>query len=158
MSFNCCEIYLCNIYCGDRCHKLLESGKYDAIYVHGLGAAVDRAVNIALQLKVTSAGCVAPLEVSANTSSINLIDDFIPVDDDHETRTRSRRSSAIHIKVYHVGTSCASDTAAFSLKDCGKMPADTQASKGDVPQQEPTSSKPQKKSKKKPKFTKMQFS
>jgi len=109
--------------------------------VHGLGAAVDRAVNLALQLKVTSVGCVAPLEVSANTSTIDLIDDYIPVDDHHEAKTRSRHSSAVHIKVYHVGTGSASDVT--SLTRCGKIPADTQW------QQPATGVKSRKKSKKK---------
>jgi len=139
----------------------LESGKYEVIYVHGLGAAVDRATNIALQLKVTSTGSVAPLEVSANTSTIDLIDDFIPVDDDHEAKTRSRRSSAIHIKVYRVAlgtTGCISDKTDSAQKDCGKMPVDTRTLECHVPQQEPSGSQSQKKSKKKPTFSKMQFS
>lgn len=142
----------------DRCRKLLESGKYDAIYVHGLGAAVDRAVNIALQLKVTSVGSVAPLEVSANTSTIDLIDDFIPVDDDHEPTTRSRRSSAIHIKVYRVGISCVLDAMDSAQKDCGKMLVEASTLEGLAPQQEPAGGKSRKKSKKKTTFSKMQSS
>ena len=136
----------------------MESGKFDALYIHGLGAAVDRAINIALQLKVTSVGSVAPLEVSANTSTIDLIDDFIPVDDDHEATTRSRRSSAVHIKVYRLGIGGVSDTTDSAQKDCGKMLVDTRTSEGLAPQQEPAGGKARKKSKKKPTFSKMQSS
>ena len=96
--------------------------------------------------------------MSANTSTIDLIDDFIPVDDDHEAKTRSRRSSAIHIKVYRVGTSCVSDTAASAQKDCDKMPADTRTSERDASQQEAAASRSRKKLKKKPPFSKMQSS
>jgi len=93
--------------------------------VHGLGAAVDRAVNVALQLKVSSVGSVAPLEVSANTSTIDLIDDYIPVDDHHEAKTRSRHSSAVHIKVYRIG----SDSGTTSdVTVCGKIPVDARTS------------------------------
>jgi len=153
------------VWTGDRCRKLLESGKYDAIYVHGLGAAVDRAVNIALQLKVTSAGCVAPLEVSANTSTIDLIDDFIPVDDEHEPKTRSRRSSAIHIKVFRVGASFVSDSSVTApqavsavAEDNGKSSADARTSEQFESQQQCAVSKSQKQSKKKQPFTKTQSS
>jgi len=149
----------------DRCRKLLESGKHDAIYIHGLGAAVDRAINIALQLKATSVGCVAPLEVSANTSTIDLIDDFIPIDDEHEARTRSRRSSAVHIKVFHVRASLFSNVAASTLKaasavaeDCSKTPVDARTSEDPESQQQCPDSKLQQKSKKKSPFSKTQFS
>jgi Rpp20 subunit of nuclear RNase MRP and P len=90
-----------------RCRKLLESGKYEAIYLHGLGKAVDRAINIALQLKVTSGSaalCKPTVSLSANTSTVDLIDDLEPADDDHEPATRTRKSSAIHIKVSHDNT------------------------------------------------------
>jgi len=116
---------------------------------------VDRAVNLALQLKVTSVGCVAPLEVSANTSTIDLIDDFIPVDDFHDAKTRSRRSSAIHIKVYRVGTG---SNSVSDVTACGKIPVDIKVSEGLAPQQEPVGGKTSKKSKKKPPSSKMQFS
>jgi len=52
IEFTLNSVFVIFLFPFDRCRKLLESGRYDAIYVHGLGAAVDRAVNIALQLKV----------------------------------------------------------------------------------------------------------
>ena len=142
-----------------RCRKLLESGKYDAIYIHGLGAAVDRAINIALQLKLSSVGCVAPLEVSANTSTIDLIDDFIPVDDEHEAKTRSRRSSAVHIKVFHARPGPVSEATAGTQSqkavcavpgDSSEMPADERTASGNLePRQQRAVSRLQRKSKKK---------
>ena len=96
--------------------------------------------------------------MSANTSTIDLIDDFIPVDDDHEPTTRSRRSSAIHIKVYRVGISCVLDAMDSAQKDCGKMLVEASTLEGLAPQQEPAGSKSRKKSKKKTTFSKMQSS
>lgn len=111
---------------------------------------------------MTSAGCVAPLDVSANTSTIDLIDDFIPVDDEHEAKTRSRRSSAIHIKVFRLGSSFVSDATASMQKDvaaeCSKMPVDARTSENLESQQRRTVSKSQKKPKKKPPFSKTQSS
>jgi len=82
-----------------RCKKLLESG-HSEIYIHGLGVAIDRAINIALQLKVVGAGS---LEVSSNTATVELVDDLEPIDrKDLESETQSRNTSAIHIKVYRL--------------------------------------------------------
>lgn len=91
--------------------------------------------------------------MSANTSTIDLIDDFIPVDDQHEAKTRSRRSSAIHIKVYRIGTGCSSDVTAGGL-----IPVDTGTSESfaSAPQPEPVEIKSRRKSKKKPPSSKVQ--
>lgn len=105
--------------------------------------------------------------MSANTSTIDLIDDFIPVGDDREAKTRSRRSSAIHIKVYRVGSDCdpgkatATPKVASSLVEGrGKMPGveQTRTSESAEPQQQPATGRSQKQSKKKAVFSKMQTS
>lgn len=86
-----------------RCRKLLESGSYEAIYIHGLGNAVDRAINIALQLTLSSSvsedSAASAIFLSANTSTVDVIDDFEPLCDDNEPASRMRQSSAIHIKL-----------------------------------------------------------
>jgi ribonuclease P/MRP protein subunit RPP20 len=79
-----------------RCMKLLESGNNE-IYIHGLGAAVNRAINLALQIKKTGLGTI---DLAANTSTVELTDDFEPEKDDLEPETRSRNNSAIHIRVF----------------------------------------------------------
>jgi len=101
MCLCCITVTCCNLYVG-RCRKLLESGSHEAIYLHGLGNAVDRAINIALQLKATSGMSVVTL--SANTSTEDLIDDLEPLDEDHEPVVRSRRTSAVHIRVSRGGS------------------------------------------------------
>lgn len=52
-----------------RCEKLLESGEPELI-IHGLGAAVNRACNLALQLKGNHCGT---LELDINTATTDLI-------------------------------------------------------------------------------------
>ncbi|XP_047121506.1 ribonuclease P protein subunit p20-like isoform X1 [Schistocerca piceifrons] len=52
-----------------RSEKLLESGEPE-IVIHGLGAAVTRAVNLALQLKEKFLGTV---ELSVNTSTVDIV-------------------------------------------------------------------------------------
>ncbi|XP_041351252.1 ribonuclease P protein subunit p20-like [Gigantopelta aegis] len=78
-----------------RCQKLLDSG--NEVYIHGLGAAINRAINVALQLKENGRGTV---EVSAYTSTVDLADDLEPDNDDDEPEVSHRNNSAVHIKVY----------------------------------------------------------
>lgn len=85
-----------------RCQKLLEGGGHREICVHGLGLAINRAINIALQLQASSQGV---LQLAANTSTVELVDDLEPEDPDEagEPMTRTRNNSAIHIKVFYPG-------------------------------------------------------
>lgn len=83
-----------------RCQKLLEGGGHREICVHGLGLAINRAINIALQLQASSQGV---LQLAANTSTVELVDDLEPDDPDEarEPMTRTRNNSAIHVKVFY---------------------------------------------------------
>ncbi|XP_072349526.1 ribonuclease P protein subunit p20 isoform X1 [Scyliorhinus torazame] len=79
-----------------RCQKMLDSGCFSEICIHGLGLAINRAINIALQLQGGSFGA---LQIAANTSTVELVDDLEL--DEGEPLTRTRNNSAIHIKVFH---------------------------------------------------------
>ncbi|XP_028812405.1 ribonuclease P protein subunit p20 isoform X2 [Denticeps clupeoides] len=84
-----------------RCQKLLDSSTGPReICIHGLGLAINRAINIALQLQASSQGA---LQLAANTSTVELVDDLEPEDPDEagEPLTRTRNNSAIHIKVFY---------------------------------------------------------
>uniref|UniRef100_K1RM62 Ribonuclease P protein subunit p20 n=1 Tax=Magallana gigas TaxID=29159 RepID=K1RM62_MAGGI len=81
----------------ERAQKLLDSE--NEVYVHGLGAAINRAINLALQIQTESQGLV---EIAAHTSTVELVDDLEPQTDDLEPETQSRNNSAIHIKVYKI--------------------------------------------------------
>ncbi|XP_004416550.1 PREDICTED: ribonuclease P protein subunit p20-like [Odobenus rosmarus divergens] len=86
------------------CQKLLDRGargqnSCSEIYIHGLGLAINRAINIALQLQ---AGSFGSLQVAANTSTVELVDELEPETDTREPLTRIRNNSAIHIRVFRV--------------------------------------------------------
>ncbi len=95
-----------------RCQRMLDSGTKE-VYIHGLGAAINRAINLSLQLKARGSGS---LEVSANTSTVELIDDLEPDNDNTEPDIQIRSNSAVHIKVYRPQTPL-SDVAAASDKN-----------------------------------------
>lgn len=80
----------------ERCRKLLDAG-FTEIYIHGLGTAVNRAINLALQLKRRGLGT---LDIATNTSTMEVTDDLLPLLDDLEPKTRVRYVSAIHIKLF----------------------------------------------------------
>ncbi|XP_043924700.1 ribonuclease P protein subunit p20 [Protopterus annectens] len=82
-----------------RCQKLLDSGGFNEICIHGLGLAINRAINIALQLQANSFGA---LQIAANTSTVELVDDLEPELDMGDPVTRTRNNSAIHIKVFRL--------------------------------------------------------
>ena len=103
-----------------RCRKLLESGTHEAIYVHGLGNAVDRAINIALQLKATSG--LSAVTLCTNTSTEDLIDDFEPLDEEHEPVVRSRRCSAVHIKISRAVIADSTKTINSTLEVASRIP------------------------------------
>ncbi|GAB1603033.1 ribonuclease P protein subunit p20-like [Argonauta hians] len=78
-----------------RCQTFIDNG--NKVYIHALGAAINRAVNLALQLKANGCGSV---EISTNTSTVFLTDDLEPTNDKLEYETLTRKNSAIHIIVY----------------------------------------------------------
>ena len=84
----------------ERAQKLLDSG-YNEIFIHGLGAAINRAVNLALQLKERGHGSI---EISAQTSSTQVVDDFRSLDEEQESYSETRTKSSIKIKVYKIFT------------------------------------------------------
>ena len=85
-----------------RCDSLLNNN-FNEIFIHGLGAAVSRAVNLALQLKLSAHGS---LDVSCQTDSIHLTDDILYDDEDDAVGSKSKPSSqsrinsAVHIRVF----------------------------------------------------------
>ncbi|GFS32074.1 ribonuclease P protein subunit p20 [Trichonephila inaurata madagascariensis] len=70
------------------------------IHVHGLGASVNTAVNLALQLKSFYADTIT---LEATTSTVDLIDDHHSPQNGH--RVENRKNSAIHIKIAQMATS-----------------------------------------------------
>ncbi|XP_054851204.1 ribonuclease P protein subunit p20 [Eublepharis macularius] len=84
-----------------RCQKLLAPGAGGGggcaeLCIHGLGLAINRAINIALQLEATGGGA---LRLAAHTSTVELADAAEPEGDSDEPQARTRNNSAIHIRV-----------------------------------------------------------
>ncbi|KAK3591305.1 hypothetical protein CHS0354_004355 [Potamilus streckersoni] len=78
-----------------RCQKLLDNG--NDVFVHGLGAAINRAINLALQLKARGLGTI---EIGTHTSTVELVDDLEPQNDELDHETFTRNNSAVHIRVF----------------------------------------------------------
>ena len=79
----------------NKCKSLISNGEKE-ICIHGLGASVNTAVNLALQLKAYFLGTVA---LDTNTSTVTLVDDYLPSSNKGKYRTEYRKNSAIHITV-----------------------------------------------------------
>ncbi|XP_043492615.1 ribonuclease P protein subunit p20 [Polistes fuscatus] len=80
----------------ERCKKLFNTGSSE-IVIHGLGAAVERTCNLALQLKEIYHNI---LELDVKTTTVELTDDIKPHNDDHDGEMNLRRNSAIHIRIF----------------------------------------------------------
>ena len=82
----------------ERCQQLLDKGEPE-IYLHSLGAAIPRALNLALQIQKNNCDVVA---LDTATSTVELTDDFEPIHPESGPQfQQSRYNSAVHIKIYH---------------------------------------------------------
>jgi len=84
----------------EKCKKLLQ-GEHEEVVIHGLGAAVNRAINLALQVKAVYGDTV---ELATMTSTEELIDDLEPQVDNCEPMSQGRNTSAVHIRIYKTGS------------------------------------------------------
>ena len=84
----------------ERAQKLLDSG-YNEVFIHGLGAAINRAVNLALQLEERGHGSI---QISAQTLSTQVVDDFRPLDEEQEAYSETKTKSSVKIRVYKIST------------------------------------------------------
>ncbi|XP_055345624.1 ribonuclease P protein subunit p20-like [Paramacrobiotus metropolitanus] len=84
-----------------RCRRMLEAPGCPGITLHGLGAAANRAVNLALQLCSEYTGL---LQLHATTGSMPMTQELEPLRDDLDPVSQTRFISAIHIRVYFVKT------------------------------------------------------
>ncbi|KAH7964150.1 hypothetical protein HPB51_027615 [Rhipicephalus microplus] len=74
----------------------MTSGKTE-VFVHAMGAAVGRAINLALQVEANYQGL---LEMDVRTSTVGVVDDLEPLADDLEPTTQTRQTSAVHIRLF----------------------------------------------------------
>ncbi|CAF5047897.1 unnamed protein product, partial [Rotaria magnacalcarata] len=77
----------------ERCMKLISSnGNYREITIHGMGSALERTINLALQFQVKT-NC----QLNTKIASIEVTDHLIPLLDDLEPMNDTRWVSTIHI-------------------------------------------------------------
>ncbi|CAG7837305.1 unnamed protein product [Allacma fusca] len=79
-----------------KCQQLLDGGQ-KVIYLHGLGDAIPRSFNLAAKLKEQYKGS---LDFSVTTSTVKLVDDLLPTDNNTFPSQNYRTKSAVNIKVF----------------------------------------------------------
>ncbi|KAJ3183200.1 ribonucleases P/MRP protein subunit pop7 [Gaertneriomyces sp. JEL0708] len=87
-----------------RAQKLLDGKEFTFLTIHGMGAALNRAIQLALHLREKNNSRIS---WTITTSSVTLIDDVEPEDVDDETACEVRQNSAIHIRIVKVAESSA---------------------------------------------------
>ncbi|CAH2096025.1 unnamed protein product [Euphydryas editha] len=80
----------------DKCCDLLTKGENEII-LHGLGAAIQRCCNLALQLEILFSGTC---QIEVNTGTVDVIDDLEPLTDDVDFGAQVRHTSSIHIRIF----------------------------------------------------------
>ncbi|XP_003743653.1 ribonuclease P protein subunit p20 [Galendromus occidentalis] len=79
-----------------RAKEILFKGSNE-VHIHGLGAAINRAINIALQIREHFGKAY---EVDTQTNTIQVVDDFEPREEHIEPQSQTRNVSTIHIRVF----------------------------------------------------------
>ncbi|XP_020293285.1 ribonuclease P protein subunit p20 [Pseudomyrmex gracilis] len=78
-----------------KCEKLLDKGVSE-LTINGLGAAVYKAVNLALRLNQVHHGT---LQLDVTTSTVSLVDELEAQTDDGDDEINTRQNSAIRIHI-----------------------------------------------------------
>ena len=81
-----------------RVRKLLSSGRWEHVHIHGLGASLGPAIALAAELVEESGG---RLEASASTSTEVLVDQP-DAEDDADADGQLRHNSAVHVRLSRV--------------------------------------------------------
>ncbi|EYC22074.1 hypothetical protein Y032_0018g3700 [Ancylostoma ceylanicum] len=76
-----------------------ERGAGTLIYIHGLGASLNRAMVLALEVQKSFGDAIS---LNITTSTVNVTDDLFPLSDEYEMGIRNRPLSAIQIHICRV--------------------------------------------------------
>ncbi|GJJ69667.1 ribonuclease P/MRP protein subunit RPP20 [Entomortierella parvispora] len=79
-----------------RAKKLLVEDGHPFVMVHAMGAAIERAIGLAMGI---SASCSGQVRCQTETATVDLVDDLIPVDTEQDLGTHGRQNSAVHIRI-----------------------------------------------------------
>jgi ribonuclease P/MRP protein subunit RPP20 len=86
----------------ERARKVLNANSKEnfELVIHGLGAAMNMAIDVALELQKTYHQFYV---MHVQTHTVKLVDDFIPIDNDNqEVLTQVRYNSAVRITFKHI--------------------------------------------------------
>ncbi|KAG0264200.1 ribonucleases P/MRP protein subunit pop7 [Mortierella polycephala] len=79
-----------------RAKKLLVEDGHPFIMLHAMGAAIERAIGLAMAV---SAACSGQVRCHTETATVDLVDDVIPLDTEKDLDTNTRQNSAVHIRI-----------------------------------------------------------
>ncbi|KAG0278722.1 ribonucleases P/MRP protein subunit pop7 [Linnemannia exigua] len=79
-----------------RAKKLLVEDGEPFIILHAMGAAIERAIGLAMGINTA---CSGQVRCHTETATVDLVDDIIPVDAEKDFDTNTRQNSAIHIRI-----------------------------------------------------------
>lgn len=79
-----------------RAKKLLVEDGEPFIILHAIGAAIERAIRLAMGI---STACSGQVRCHTETATVDLVDDVIPVDTELDLDTNTRQNSAVHIRI-----------------------------------------------------------
>ncbi|PRP88061.1 hypothetical protein PROFUN_04489 [Planoprotostelium fungivorum] len=81
----------------NRASQLLDQGT--PVTIHGLGASINRAIRLSLK-KYVQDGEIKKLNLSTNTSTVELVDEYHPLSESLAPGAHVRCNSAVHIRIY----------------------------------------------------------
>ncbi|KAF9390823.1 ribonucleases P/MRP protein subunit pop7 [Podila verticillata] len=79
-----------------RAKKLLVEDGEPFIILHAMGAAIERAIRLAMGI---SNSCSGQVRCHTETATVDLVDDVIPVDTELDLDINTRQNSAVHIRI-----------------------------------------------------------
>ncbi|CAO1443666.1 unnamed protein product [Diamesa hyperborea] len=77
-----------------KCEEIVNSEKSE-VFLHCIGNAINRGINLALRLADEYS-----FSFEANTSTIQLVDDHHPLNDEEDFSINKRLNSCLHIRVF----------------------------------------------------------
>ena len=98
----------------ERCKSFIDKGEPE-FYLHSLGAAIPRALNLALQIQKDNSNTVS---LETVTSTVELTDDFEPLESSAAgTNQNQRHNSAVHIKICYCAQGVESAKTVTALQE-----------------------------------------
>ncbi|KAG0051848.1 ribonucleases P/MRP protein subunit pop7 [Gryganskiella cystojenkinii] len=79
-----------------RAKTLLVEDGHPFVMLHAMGAAIERAIGLAMGI---SNACSGQVRCHTETATMDLVDDMIPTDTEKDLGTHARQNSAVHIRI-----------------------------------------------------------